>query len=127
MQTKDQSSLDSAMACLESITAFSLRADVVSDSQAEDDLLQELQEYPLSFLVRSGWQQPGEELEAMEYELLLCTGGPAVRITGDLDASGDPCSATLQHQDWGTPWTDVFLSADDQEHLLWFAQQFSVG
>ena len=40
------------------------------------------------------------------YEILLCTGGPAARIVGELNEDGEPTTARLEHQDWGTPWTE---------------------
>jgi len=39
-----------------------------------------------------------------EYELLLTTGGPALRIWGTLNEHCEPERAELQMQDWGTPW-----------------------
>jgi hypothetical protein len=42
----------------------------------------------------------------LEYRILLCTGGPAVQITGNLSSYNEPAAATLQHQDWFLPWTD---------------------
>ena len=32
--------------------------------------------------------------------------GPHVRITGKLNQHGEPESARLEYQDWGTPWTE---------------------
>lgn len=51
----------------------------------EDDVRRAIEEDALSVQVRSGWHSPGEKLEAAEYEVLLCTGGPAVRIVGALN------------------------------------------
>jgi hypothetical protein len=76
---------------------------------------------PVSVQVRSGWQKPGEELEPEEYEILLCTGGPAVRIVGDLDGH-DPISSRLEYQDWGTQWTEYFPSSEEREALLAYAR-----
>lgn len=76
----------------------------------KDAALEAIQEHPLSVLVRSGWySMDGKEMgtkEPVEYEILLCTGGPAVRIQGDLDNYGQPKDARLEYQDWGTPWTE---------------------
>lgn len=50
-----------------------------------------------------GGDSPGAE----EYNILLTTGGPALRIYGRLDRFGEPdLDPLLQWQDWGTPWTD---------------------
>jgi len=70
----------------------------------EDVVRQSISEDPLEISVRSGWHSPGEENEADEYLVLLCTGGPAVRITGSLGAYGEPEDAKLEYQDWFTPW-----------------------
>ncbi len=56
-----------------------------------------------------------------QYEILLCTGGPAVRIIGELDEYLEPETAVLQYQDWGTFWQDYSLSLSQQELLLDFA------
>ena len=62
-----------------------------------------------------------------EYEILLSTGGPTLRIWGNLDAASEPQSAELQMQDWGTPWTDVRLSAEDEETLVAYCREFYFG
>lgn len=81
-----------------------------------------IQEDPLSVEVRSAWQTVGEELEASEFCILLCTGGPAVRILGELDEHNEPSRAWLEYQDWGTPWTQYFDA--DQSTLLDYARRF---
>ncbi len=59
------------------------------------------------------------------YKILLCTGGPAVRIVGDLDEHNQPETATLQYQDWYTPWTDYETdSSAEDDSLLAYANQF---
>lgn len=74
----------------------------------------------LSVLVRSGWEKPGKDLEAAEYELLLCAGGPAVRIRGDLDEHKERYSARLEIQDWGTPWVPYHQA--DENVLVAYAR-----
>lgn len=74
-----------------------------------EEARQAIEEDALSVQVRSAWYSPGSRranVSPAEYEILLCTGGPAVRIIGDLNEHGEPENAKLQHQDWGTPWTD---------------------
>jgi hypothetical protein len=69
----------------------------------------EIEEDALSVQVRSGWYTPGAdraETKAEEYEILLCTGGPAVRIIGMLSEHGEPETARLECQDWFQPWTE---------------------
>ena len=82
---------------------------------------------PLSLQVRSGWHSPGEEAELELYEILLGTGGPAVRIIGNLSAFGEPENAKLQGQNWFTPWMDTAVTADEQEAINWYVQHFHFG
>lgn len=84
---------------------------------------QRIYESPLSIQVRSGWYDPGAGNGQVpeEFEILLCTGGPAVRIIGGLN-EGIPHSAWLEYQNWGTPWTRCFSA--EQEVLLRYSQQF---
>ena len=76
--------------------------DAAEDSDEDEAARQRIADHPLHVLVRSDWTQPGDPLEAAEFQILLCTGGPAVRIVGELDR-GTPCSARLEYQDWDTP------------------------
>lgn len=91
----------------------------------EDEARQAIDEDPLSVEVRSGWETPGERLEPAEFKILLCTGGPAVRIRGELNEHGEPNRAWMEFQDWGTPWTR-YLAAE-QDVLLSYAQCFHYG
>ena len=83
-----------------------------------------IQEDPLSVQVRSDWENSSSEFAASEFQILLCTGGPAVRIMGELQ-KGQPCRAWLEYQDWGTPWTMYFGA--DQSVLLAYCQEFYFG
>lgn len=89
--------------------------------EAIEDLVTE---DPLHVQVRSDWHDLGDTPEAAEFNILLCTGGPAVRILGELrDCQVHSCC--LQHQDWGTPWTDVVSLTDSQQDALqWYCEQF---
>ena len=78
---------------------------------------------PLDIQFRSGWASSAEDLEPEEFSILLCTGGPAVRIVGELGNHGEPCRAWLEYQDWGTPWTMLF---DGQSDALEYAQRVIV-
>lgn len=80
-----------------------------------------IQEDALSVETRSGWHSPGEQGEDEEYCILLCTGGPAVRIIGELDQYNEPSSARLQYQDWFTPWEEYVTTGDDDDALIRFA------
>jgi len=94
----------------------------------EDDARQSISEDPLSLQVRSEWHTPGEDEAPTEYELLLCTGGPAVRITGELSQHQEPETAKIEYQDWFTPWVRYAnTSSEEDETLLTYARQFYYG
>ena len=93
----------------------------------EDGTRQRIEEDPLSVQVRSGWANSPAEFEAEEYEILLCTGGPACRIVGELDR-GQPDRARIEYQDWFTPWVEYLdITSEEREALLTYAQQFYFG
>jgi hypothetical protein len=92
--------------------------------ESREDAEQRIQEDPLSLEVRSGWTTPNEPLVPEEFDILLATGGPAVRIVGELN-QGQPDRAWLEVQDWFTPWTQYFGASQDV--LLTYAQQFYFG
>jgi len=91
-----------------------------------DDLRQRIEEMPLSVQVRDGWRSPGAESDGPEqFEILLSTGGPALRITGEIGTA----FPALQWQDWGTPWTDFGDTTEGQDEaitafvgLFWFGE-----
>jgi len=92
-------------------------------------------EDPLSIEVRSDWHtlctgglhNPGIG-NATEYRILLCTGGPAVRIIGELDDHQQPETARIEYQDWFTPWIRYADTTDEEDKaLLTYARQFYFG
>jgi len=99
--------------------------DAAGDCTDEDEARQVIQEDPLEVQVRSDWTNPGEPLEAGEFMILLCTGGPAVRIVGELNRLGRPRRAWLEYQDWGTPWAQWFGASSDT--LCEYAANFYFG
>lgn len=96
------------------------------DCESQDDASERIQEDPLDINIRSDWQTIGETLEPSEFTILLCTGGPACRIVGELDQYKQPCRAWIEYQDWFTPWTELVdgVSHDD---ILTYCQQFYFG
>lgn len=42
---------------------------------------------------------------------LIGTGGPAMRIVGEINQFGEPEECRLEVQDWGQPWTDFGTAA----------------
>ena len=101
----------------------------LKNTDYSDEARQAIDEDPLEISVRSDWHTPGSvEDKPSEYKILLCTGGPAVRIIGELNEYQEPDNARLQHQDWGTPWTDFFPEDDNAEDiLLEYARCFYFG
>ena len=59
----------------------------------------EISEMSLSVQIRASWHNPGDTGYPDEFTILLGTGGPAVRITGELNQYCEPVSAQLEHQD----------------------------
>jgi hypothetical protein len=94
------------------------------DFDTLDDVRDRVMGSPLSMEVRSGWTSCGRKMEAEEYCMLLTTGGPALRIIGDLDGYGGPTSARLEMQDWGEPWSAMPLTNDEECDLMIFVQEF---
>lgn len=70
------------------------------ECESEDDARERIQEDALSVEVRSDWCNPGETIEAVEFRIVLCTGGPHVELIGDLDR-GTPTSVRVLYRDWG--------------------------
>jgi hypothetical protein len=122
--------IENAKGHLQSITELMDRYEKATshEQQEHEDIQTEIYEYPLETAVRSGWQSLGtdDKLKPEEYKILLSTGGPALRIVGRLDR-GQPESAKLQWQDWGTPWTEHRISGDEEDILIKFASVFYWG
>lgn len=100
------------------------------NEQEAEEAEQAIHDDPLSVMVRSDWYAVGSDIpKPAEFEILLCTGGPAVRILGELDEHYQPVKAIIQHQDWFKPWTDWQPSgaSDKQEILLAYCRQFYFG
>ncbi len=99
-----------------------------------DEVREHAQEEALSVEVRSGWHTPGcDESKAEEFCILLTTGGPALRIIGELNEYGeaDPDASRMEWQDWGTPWTEyrheTDLTEDWEAAFAWFLGCFYFG
>src|SRR4051812_41106650 len=97
-QDKFSNARQNAKAWFESIVEMVSELHRIQDNQSvdgsEDDARQKIEESVLSVQVRGGWHNPGISQERSnqygdgkpeEYEILLTTGGPALRIIGRLD------------------------------------------
>jgi hypothetical protein len=112
---------------LESIVRLVAAYDAAREQgSGEAPALEDIQNSPLAVSVRSDWTQPGSKFEPGEYQILLCTGGPACRIVGDLER-GEPVSASLEYQDWFTPWQLLPTSSAENEALVEYARCFYFG
>lgn len=81
------------------------------ECESREDAETRIQDDPLSIQFRGGCYAPGDEDkggDAEEFEILLCTGGPAVRIMGEFGQGKAIHRVYLQVQDWFTPWTDYY-------------------
>ena len=109
-------------------SAYDSIVEMVKHLDDENDERQEgarnaIQEDALD-LTLTGRGNPSDGLTADGFELLLSTGGPAVRIVGTLNDCLEPDSARLEVQDWFQPWTEYRC---DEGPLLQYAQCFYFG
>jgi len=138
MKTDAQQAEDQAIAQVESIVELMEALETARESGEvllegydydEEGMQERIQENALSVEVRRSWYLPGTEDKPDQFCILLCTGGPAVRIVGDLDEHLQPDSARVQYQDWGTPWTEwLGITSEQRAHVLayccthWFGE-----
>jgi len=102
--------------------------ETLRDSYHDSDAAREdIQEDALSVEVRSGWHSPGDDSEDEEFAILLTTGGPALRIVGDLGEWGSPKQPRLEMQDWWIPWQEVVLDYEDYAALQSYCECFYFG
>jgi hypothetical protein len=135
MTTETNHARDNATVWLATIRELVANLDAACDVSERDGTQYDIEtaqtaihEAPLSVEVRSGWYKPGDVIpEPHEYQILLSTGGPALRITGYLGKYGEASSAHLEYQDWGTPWMSLPLAGEESADVLTFAQQFYFG
>lgn len=124
---EDKRAEQQARSKLESIVEMVADLDS-TDDEAREAAYERIQEHPLSVQVRSGWCNSKSDMEPEEFTILLCTGGPAVRIYGELGRYSEPDSARLEYQDWFTPWEPLYDISEEQEQaLLRYCQQFYFG
>lgn len=89
-----------------------------------DRITDRVWESVLSAEVRDGWRNVGAKSNgAEEFRILLSTGGPACQIIGDLN-DGSPENVRIQHRDWGTHWTNLATSNEENLALAWFCGCF---
>lgn len=104
------------------------KMDVVDggDSKESEEMIDSVREEALDVCVSApDWRPVSTPAVDTTYRILLCTGGPAVQVTGDLDENMEPVSARLESQDWGTPWVEYRKA--DEAILIEFARCFYFG
>ncbi len=100
--------------------------EAAGECKDREDAETRIHEDPLEIQVRGDWHSLGDDDEGpCEFYILLATGGPAVRIMGELQ-DGEPHRAYLQTQDWGTPWTDYYEEGA-AEVLMSYCRCFCFG
>lgn len=111
----------------EQFDEYQALVEAAGEYKSTDEAREAIQNDALDVQVRSDWHNPGDaDTSASEFMILLCTGGPAVRIMGELDEHMQPCRAWIEYQDWGTPWTHA-SGIIEQSTLLEYCQQFYFG
>ena len=119
-----QNSCDQAFAQLASIKEM-LKAVENATGDEREAAEQAIYDDPLEVSVRcASWSSQYDNLEPDEYRILLCTGGPAVQLEGELDDRNQPYNVQLQHQDWFEPWETLSIDDKDTETLLTYARHF---
>ena len=131
-RTRDQAAIANAKGWLEEIVQMveALEACTIGTEEweaAHDAITQA----PLSVMVRDGWRDPVSgtlsEDGPEEFEILLSTGGPALRLYGQLGPYGQVNEPVLEYQDWATPWTEYVPARKHWPALETFCNQFWFG
>lgn len=107
-------------------------SDGYDDFTSSDEIRERVQEEPISIELRAPWYSLGDEAPAPdEFAILITTGGPALRIRGELSERMEPRRQWLEVQDWGTPWTQHIPAMDDRaewsDALAWYVGCFYFG
>lgn len=93
------------------------------DCADQDEAQERIQEDPLSVETRSGWVSMGDTMDAEEFRIVLCTGGPHVELVGDL-RNGSPSSVRILYHDWSESGE---LFDFDHDAVLTYCEQFCFG
>lgn len=116
-----------AKAQLESIIEMVDRVKRARNYDKREEAIDLIMNDPLEIATRSGWVSTTDDMHPEEYMILLCTGGPAVKIVGDINDYGEPETAHLFHQDWGTPWIEYRVDREQEDYLMEYARNFYFG
>jgi len=123
IEEKEDRGKKQAIAQIESIVEMVAALNSENDEEREE-AQETIQNDPLSVEVRSGWHSVGSTHPPDEFCILLCWGGPACRIIGELDEHAQPEKPRLEYQDWGTNWTEYPLTEEEETALQTYCEQF---
>src|SRR5437667_9954318 len=102
---ENENAKQQALAQLESLVGMVKALRTAGNEEEREAAQTRIEEDPLSVEVRGDWHAPGcEGAKPSEFMILLCTGGPAVRIRGELDHYSEPEKPRIEYQDWFTAW-----------------------
>ena len=130
--TKENHALNNAIGHIESMVDDFKKDQQLQESNdydQQDELRESVSNSALSVEFRSGWYSSPEsitDLRPEEFKILLSWGGPALRVIGEIEENY-AVNPKLQYQDWGTAWTDLKITEDQQESLNWFCNCFYFG
>lgn len=125
VEEKEDHGKREAIAQIASIVEMvALLDDSDNNDENREEALEAIQNDPLSVEVRSGWHSVGSIHPPEEFCILLCWGGPACRIIGELDEYAQPEKPRLEYQDWFTSWTEYPLTEEEETALQTYCEQF---
>ena len=136
--TKENHALNNAISTMETMVENYETGSYIEQSnvttQDQEEKLEEIRESilnsALSVEFRSGWYSSLYDRvrigEPAEFKILLTWGGPALRVIGEIEENY-AVNPKLQYQDWGTLWTDLEITGDQQDALNWFCNCFYFG
>ena len=136
--TKENHALNNALGHLEEmvknyeIGSYIEQSNVTTQDQEEklEEIRESILNSALSVEFRSGWYSSLYDRvrigEPAEFKILLSWGGPSLRVIGEIEENF-AVNPKLQYQDWGTLWTDLEITEDQQDALNWFCNCFYFG
>jgi len=115
----NEHAIQQALAQLESLVGMVKALRTAGNDEEREAAQTRIEEDPLSVEVRGAWHPVGGEgAKPIEFMILLCTGGPAVRICGELDRYSEPEKPRIEYQDWFTPWQNLPDVSEDENGAL---------
>lgn len=107
------------------------RDSLVDDYHDKQNAMAAIREDALGVAVRSSWQLISEsgqntgdcpDMTPTEYMIELSTGGPATRLTGEMDSDYNPESVYLEYSDSQHGWSKFMLRDDEEDIFMEYAR-----